>query len=83
VTKRERTVLQHLESGGATVDEFLLNGPGVYVNSWAPVFTHLKQRGLIVATDDKRLTRWGAFAHVHEITSAGREALGVEELVAA
>lgn len=61
-------------AGDLTVDEFV-SSRGLYVNSWAPTFTKLRQNGLITRTGEKRRTSHGAEAFVLTLTQAGREAL--------
>lgn len=56
------------------MDEFL-EGTARYVNSWAPVFTHLKDQGFVARTGAKRPTRYGAEAHVLAITASGGDEL--------
>lgn len=66
----ERIVLQALRLGDCTVDEFVTSRRG-YVNSWAPVFTHLKEAGYIERTGTTRPTSHGGNAHVLRITEQG------------
>lgn len=69
------TVLRALlVEGPTTADEFVRDR-GWYINSWAPVFTHLRQYGLAARTGEKRKTRWGAEAYVIAITDHGRDLL--------
>lgn len=59
--KRER-VLAWLQKRPGTVDEFICE-TGLYINSWAPVFTHLYKDGLI-RPDGQRVTSHGGVANV-------------------
>lgn len=82
LSDRERRVLTHLLTNGAsTVDEFLATAPRLYVNSWAPVFTGLRQRGLVERTGTKRLTRHKGEAFVLRINANGRKALRLKAQV--
>lgn len=64
-------ILRYLaDEGPATVDEYLAE-TGLYVNSVAPVFTALKDEGLIRRTGEERVTRYGGTANVLAITSLG------------
>lgn len=72
---RELAVLRTLaDTGETTVDDFVATSE-LYVNSWAPTFTRLRQRGLVARTGERATTRHGAQAHVIRITEAGRAAL--------
>lgn len=62
------------DEGPMTADEFVAER-GWYVNSWAPVFTQLRQAGLVKRTGQKRATIHGSDAWVIAITTAGRQAL--------
>lgn len=75
LTNKEQVVLAALAAEGPqTVDEFVTSRRW-YVNSWAPTFTHLRERELVERTGDTRLTTHGAYAHVCDITPAGHLAL--------
>ena len=71
---KERLVLTVLTWGPMTVDEFV-QARGWYVNTWAPIFTKLRQRGLVQRTGKRRQTTHGSMAHVIELTAAGYAAL--------
>jgi len=58
---------------GLTVDEFVVNN-NLYVNSWAPVFTRLFQRGFTQLAGQRETVR-GTLANVHFRTQEGRDAL--------
>lgn len=77
MTWRKKKVLYWLLDGSGTVDEFVRQH-NVYVNSWAPTFTHLFQEKLIRATGDTRLTQYGASANIWQITDAGTRYLAEE-----
>ena len=78
VNQKEQIVLRTLSRGPLTVDEFVTTNK-LYVNSWAPTFTHLRKEGLIRRTGEKRATAHGSEAHVLEITTPGLMALAREE----
>lgn len=62
--------------GPMTVNEFCTwGGRDLYVNTWAPIFTHLKDEGLVERTGERRRTSHGAMAWVLRITAGGRECL--------
>lgn len=72
---RAGLVLDALNDEGPQTADFFVSMRGWYINSWAPVFTHLRQAGLIERTGRKQYTTHGAEAHVLAITTAGRQAL--------
>lgn len=72
LTDKERFILGALMAGDMTVDEFV-TPRGWYVNSWAPLFTKLRQRDLVRRTGEKRLTSHGAEAYVIQITRRGMD----------
>lgn len=75
LTEKDGMVLRRMMREGAqTVDEFV-SARGWYVNTWAPVFTGLRQRGLLARTGERRRTTHGALAHVITITDFGLDAL--------
>lgn len=71
---KEMIVLGWLNNRSGTVDEFV-RSRRVYVNSWAPSFTHLFQKELIAPTGAIRKTQYGGNANVWRITQSGRELL--------
>lgn len=75
---KEELVLQVLSFGALTADEFV-SARGWYVNTWAPVFTKLRQRGLVQRTGNRRQTTHRSMAHVIEITAAGYAALNQQK----
>lgn len=71
---KEFIILSALSAEGAmTADEFVTRRRW-YVNSWAPTFTRLRERGYVERTGETRPTSHGAFAYVIDITDAGRAA---------
>ena len=78
LNRREQVVLQALaERGPMTADEFV-SPAGLYVNSWAPTFTHLKDYGLVERTGQKKVTKHNGIAFVIAITDRGRNAIKEE-----
>ena len=76
MTAREYVILYALYLRNLTPDEFVSH-EGVYVSSWAPLFTYLKRDGLIQRTGERRTTAHGRKAHVYRLTASGLHALGV------
>lgn len=71
----ELVILRALRNEGSmTADEFVISS-NRYVNSWAPVFTHLRAVGFAVFINERRKTAHGGWARVTEITPEGRTAL--------
>lgn len=76
LSDKDAIVLKAVKRKPQTADEFVNSGnTPKYVNSWAPTFTTLKQRGYLETTGETRLTKHGSHARVLKITQAGLEAL--------
>lgn len=59
----ERVVRSFKEGWQGTADEWWAQNPDVStINNVAPVFTHLKQAGIIVPAGSRRRTRHGGLA---------------------
>lgn len=71
---KRREILAALAVNPMTVDQFV-TASRLYVNSWAPVFTHLRKEGLVERTGEQRPTVNGSKAHVLRLTDTGRAML--------
>lgn len=72
--EKELRVLAWLNDGPSTVDSFV-SSQGLYVNTWAPVFTYLKKHGLIKRSGVRLPTSHGSLAHELQLTPNGFYAL--------
>ena len=69
--KRAQILEALIREGPMTADAFI-SSRHLYHNTWAPIFTALREEELIERTGDRGITSHGAEAWILEITDEGK-----------